>query len=918
MLFYQNCAKLNIVDLEAASKAAEAERIALGKDDETVVVGVNAVPDLKMFFVVDNSGTMKQNQLNLSDSFGAMFDASSSDSLSKFDTTAILISTAQKSSSFSTDKASLDSIATEQKGYTFGMTATSSQFVASMRSALYNFGLLPGDNIGYQLTSSSNPLKYTFLPAPVLGTTTSAASTVSFQPVIRKLASENSAVLETEFKNRLSVLNSERIPLALTGGQYKPLHSDIVDTESGLCAIARILRNPDQTIKSGDLLSFTVVSDENDNDPKGLNCIQSVTQYTGTEDLVDGDCKQRETTISYQSTTTSKAPDSCKLNGNVGYNYKITYAGTNVTTQITYKSVSKAAQYKADYYNLVYKAQSTSYQYLNTNISYYVQTCVDVVSDNLVIGQKCSIGSTPVTASKAGDFTGDCYAFAKSLNSQAVNSAGNVPVCSTVYKSISSCLGTDSNCKVNVTTNDKTVAGLIGSVDVAGCLAKAKSYSDYSSLGVPTCTAAPKTVASCSAAEQAAGCTLISPAVYANTTVVASGDKTVGPNDCMNYAKTLSGNAVSSLADISQCAKIETPQNFNYSGVLSFVDTKTLDGGNTIALNADCGAIKNLAYTKAVAANSAIPATNTCIISGYAKASETSEALTSDCVTQANNRCSNQSLRSCVGTLVVGATTNVTGSLVAFKKVQEDIKCTSKCSDSKLGACNADVSDITVAQYLKNQLGSTVSCTAVTSEIATSKESKVAQLASGIDKICSTSITGVPSYFTQTKGPYRTSSVEIDYVAGTVKDSNGVSSPAKNLVDYIQARSAELSNGSAIFSALVRRPTDTLGAGGSYGTDYESLITQTKGQIGSVLSNDYSVALKDLGRVIKNNIQRTLVMKKMKANQVIKTVFRVVPNNGTLEIIDSALWSQNGASLIFNSGIDLNDGDQFKVEYQNY
>jgi len=921
-VFYQNCAKLNVVDLEAPSRALEAERIALGKDEETVVVGTNAVPDLKMFFVVDNSGTMKQNQLNLSQSFGAMFDAGSSESLSKFDTTAILISTAQKSPSISAEKTTLDLIGNQQKNYSASMTTTTDFFSSSIRSALYNFGFLPGDNIGYQLATESNPLKYTFMPAPVLGVN-ATGNQVSFSSVIRKLASEDSNGLETEFKSRLSVLNSERIPLVLNNGQYVPQNNNVVDAESGLCAIARILRNPNQTIKSGDLLSFTVVSDENDNDPKGLNCIQSMTQYTGNEDLVDGTCAQHETTISYQTTTSTPLPDMCKLNGNQAYNYKLTYPGTpKITTNIQYKAIATAAQYNASYSSVKYTAQSNSYSQLTTNVTYYTQSCVNIVSDGLVIGQKCSINSTPVNGSKVGNYTSDCYGLAKSLNANAVNSAGNTPTCSTSYVATGTACdpNTNANCKITVNYADKTVNNVLGTFDAASCLAQAKTYADYSSSTTPVCTSTPKVVSACSAAEQAAGCSLKTAATYTQKLVTVNGDYTKNATDCFNYAKTLSGNAVSTAADITECSKIETPQNATYTASIKFSDTKAVDGGSTIAVGtADCGAIKSLIIAKAQLASPTIPSSSACAITSIAKASETSvNGSAGDCSTLAANRCATDGLRDCTGTFVAGGSSSATNPVLVYKKVLEDIQCTSKCSDSKLGACEADTSTITVAQYLKNKYGSTATCAASTTEVAATKETKLAQLSADAANICQPTLTGIPTYFTKTKGPYRTSNLEVDYVAGTVKDANGVSAPAKDLVTYIKDRSAELSKGNSIFSALVRRANDPLGQGGSYGADYEKLVTLTNGQIGSVLSNDYSVVLKDLGKVIKANIERTLVLKKMKATQVIKKVSRVNPSTNALEEIDSTQWTQNGANLVFSGSIDLNDGDQFKVEFQNY
>jgi len=999
---FQNCSQpgsINVTDPFKEQREAEAERLAIGADDELVTVGLNQVPDLKMFFVVDNSGTMQKNQFNLSESFGTMFAPSSSGSLSKFDATTFILNTAQKSPSYLSEKATLDKIADEQKNYKADLKLAMNQFVTLVRDASYNYGYLPGDNIGYQIKVAASPTKYEFSPSVVLGEVVDTSNNVSFKPSIRKLASENSTVMESEFKKRLSVLNADRIPLVKDGESYKPEHANVVDSESGLCAVARVLRNPENYFKSGEMVSFTIVSDENDNDPKGLNCVQSVTELTGAEDVVDGECRQRESSISYQTTSAVKGADVCKLNGYSGYNFRFNYVNNKITTDITYKSLTTpakytanytdvtyqvlktAAQYKAPYTELTYKINQYSYQYLYTNITYYNEACYDVISDGLVVGQKCNVVNTQVLGSKEGNFTSDCYAFAKSLSAKAVNTDGYKPVCTTVYKVVGSCNKTDPYCKEIPALVDKKVpTPIVGLLDATACLNKAKTYPDYAAgstpvckdvsktvaacsaeeaaagcavsaaavygpktvnvVGVfntadscltkaasypdflaspaPTCAAKNKVVTTCSAAESAAGCVLSSDPIYGTTSVSAAGDLT-GTNGCYNYAKTLANNAVSSASDVSVCRKVETAQNLVYDSVLNFSEVaRTVDNSVLLAVNSDCGVVKALALAKAQKSVSQLTSSDKCTITAVNKASETLENFASDCSVQADNRCNSQNLRGCTGDFVAGTTVTSNSAVTLFKKVNEDIRCAAKCNYSKMDVCEADkASDMTVAQYLKKKFGETASCIESVKEVAGTEVAKTAVLATDVANVCKPNLQGVPSYFAVTKPAYRTKSVQLDYVAGTVQDGNGQNVPKSDLIGFIKERSQALSNGTIAFSALVRTSKDALGYGGTYGVDYEKLISETKGQLGSVLSNDYSLILKDLSTVLKNSLERTFVLKKMKAHQVIKKV-SLVKANGQLVTVDARDWTQNGATVIFASSLEINDGDQFKIDFANY
>lgn len=919
-MLFQNCAKTSIavIDLEAAAEALEAERIALGADEELVTVGLNGVPDLKMFFVVDNSGTMKENQLNLSDSFGAMFDAGSASSLSKFDTTAYLLSTAQSSPSLETERSLLDQIADRQKTFNFNSAFSVSDYNTLYRTSTQNSGVVPGDNIGFHLLKAAVAPQYTFKVMPVLGVESQSDGSGKWTAAIRKPASADPALMESSFKERLKILDANRIPLVQVGGQYKPENASIVDSESGLCTVARVLRNPESYIKSGDLFSFVIVSDENDNDPAGKTCIQSYKEFTGNEDLVDGVCKKKETTISYKPATVTTTPASCKIDGQKGYNYTISYPNTKYTTTLSYKATLAAAQYTVPLTTLTYQTKTLSYQYLHTSVSFYTETCSDIVSDGIVTGKKCVTNPTPVVASKAGNHTSDCFGLAKSFNSAAVNTAGYLPTCSTSYKASSACSAGDTSCKITETVSNKTVAGLLGVLTAAQCLTKAQTYGDFAMGTTPTCVTSSRTMSSCTAEEVAAGCVKTKEATIGTKVVTVNSDITVSPG-CLNHAKTLSDSASTIVSDVS-CTKNTVVETLSHNGQIAFAETGSLDGGVSVPVG-DCGSLKDLFVGKAQMVKPQIASVSPCAIKGYYAATQANVALQSTCAAQAQSQCTASNLRACTGTLVPEKTTTTLGGQLVFNKVQEALSCSSLCSDSKLGACQSDALPTqTVAQYIEQKYGVGSVCSSGTVDISSGAVNHTAILASQEAGICKPSLEGVPFYFTRTKGPYNLQATEIDFVAGSKKDATGKTVPALGLVDYIKARSAELSQIRPIFTAIVRTETDALGVGGSAGLEYLKLVENGQaGQVASVLSKDYSVALKDLSKVLKEKIERSLVLKKMQAHQIITKVYYVPKGatHGGTELPESK-WQQSGATLNLASDFEIGEGDQFRVEFQNY
>src|SRR5690606_12027500 len=101
-------------------------------------------PNLKVFLIVDNSNTMKANQLNLSDSVRSIF---SKNDLSKYNTEIIVLNTSQI-----VDSASVVNLRSLQS------TNISASNIDYYRN-LNNFGTVPGDLAGVQVVEGDNEIQ---------------------------------------------------------------------------------------------------------------------------------------------------------------------------------------------------------------------------------------------------------------------------------------------------------------------------------------------------------------------------------------------------------------------------------------------------------------------------------------------------------------------------------------------------------------------------------------------------------------------------------------------------------------------------------------------------------------------------------------------------------------------------------------
>lgn len=349
LIFFQNCAQefqidLNKKDLNLPDAVSPQSQFA-----EVSMKDRTEFPQLKMVFVIDNSYSMKAAHLNLQNSFKSMFNGGNSKNLTPFETTAFVITTAQINGQLSNSTYLKLPIIGDPLPTDLTFDSISSQH----RSANLS-GKIAGDIFGFHKIDLSQPSQGItqfdrFLPATTLGIQMNN-QTIGVEKGISKKANEDPTTLIAEFNNRLGLLNPDRnlgvyteslsningISVTTKIGEF----NEVIDKESALCAIARMMRNNEPYFKAGDIASFIIVTDEEEYDVNGSQCLESIKKWNQsnnqniTTNYVDGKCHKEEykTKVNYTKLST---PDKCKTN--YTYGFKATTSYTSVNTKINYQ-----------------------------------------------------------------------------------------------------------------------------------------------------------------------------------------------------------------------------------------------------------------------------------------------------------------------------------------------------------------------------------------------------------------------------------------------------------------------------------------------------------------------------------------------------------------------------------------------------
>jgi len=881
---YQNCSKVQVEDISSqVSNNNPLDVPEVPSEFSKVTVGTSELADLKMLFVVDNSYTMKQNNINLATAFQTLFNSQNSDNLSLFPVTSYLLTVGQKIPAASlTDQLRLDALLNWQVPPDQVTPANLSNFRAPSQ-----LGKIAGDSIGFSIKKSGG--SFAFEPAAVVG----LGADGSIVNSISKSKSESASKLVQDFRDRMTLLQDMNIT------NYEQ-NKDILDNESGLCAVARVLRSSSY-VKAGDLAVLNVFTDENDADVDGKSCLAGYTYSEGNEDLVDGGCETRRSTFNYKIAVPKAAE--CVLGYKNTFDWKVAYSQSETRYSISY---SKYAD--------TYTCPETKFTYQGLTAAKRKRTKITLTYNayKMLDGVKV-VDQAPKTRDLAlvdgYKSSSDCAILAKS-NLAAATEVYVSNTCVPLEEAVSS-LGScrlannvwDPNCiEVSKEARTKTFQGNY-TLPGNSCWAQLQYLDGAYIPGSESCSVTGNTISN-SIYNQ--------PACVRNinaTPTVQSGlsDNLSTQLACDNKAKALGGAVDASHP--ATCTSSQVNVAKTKTGSLNLKDYASVN------VLGECPAdVKAAAYSVAGVTDANSPS---CTITAIPNRAVT-QALASTCAQQADALCAPTSNnRFCV---VNGTNAATTVQQAAALTADENLACTAKCSDSQTGFCKPTTEvpspdpAMSIADYLVEAKKSVVACAVstvgVTPDISKFNGKKNADMAT----LCPAKSPGNLPVYVRIDKTYRFKGFAPDYIAGNAM-VNGVPQPSVNLPTYIAQRATEVFGGQKpIVNIFIRTADDGLGEAGSRGVAYEQLALTVNAQVHSVLSADYSSALKDLSTVVKSKLLRTFKVPNMASQRKVIGV-KWKSQSGVLTLTPQQ-WVQSGASIEIDSSVALALGDELEFEYQ--
>ncbi|MBX7231386.1 MAG: hypothetical protein K1X29_04800 [Bdellovibrionales bacterium] len=876
--------------------------------------GTQGLPSLKLFFIVDNSYTMKSNQVNLSQSFDKIFDSNNSSNLTPFDLTVYLITTAQNSLSYSNPQLNL--LQNYYKNLSQLKNLSLNTVTANERNTFLS-GALPGDIIGYDIKQDVRQNLITFSPAPVLGLKDQGNGTFSFESGIHKTANESPHLVKTDFKNRLALLDPERSPTNIENPNHENLNvkfDELVDSESGLCSIARILRDNDPFVNPGDLPAFIVVTDENDSNPAGDKCVRSYQQFTGQEDLIKGYCETRKTKFEYEVTNSVGS----KCTSNYINGYRLNYEATTQVpkTNITYSTINGyffvSPQTTLSYRKIISK------KYPSTIVRFFLKDCP--IRDGVPVESQCVYNRE--TRTVYNDLAPDCNSMAKAINRNALLNSPYSPTCeSGGLIDRANCSMTNNNCVI-VPSDQNVSLTVVGDFTTSNalCMSRGQQISDvYIHSDYPiTCTLSSNFNGMGPCPNNTPGC--VTQATYANRSYLVDGDFS-SESLCRQKASSLPGAFIDSSHNPS-CTLTSQPtlltKTFNIPFDSSNGSDPLTDPGQPCTPNFR-NQVLNQISTQDDTKN--WPTNGTCTVvqqNSQSKDLSMSSTNANSCRTNSLKECSESSLlkKRCLDEFIPAHSVTERSPFI----INEELTCDSLCKASKTNVCQLSSSpqiteNSTLQEYfLKIKNGA--NCRSSLESRNTVGNPFEDKLLSEANKIC-IPVNGLPTYLVQTGAPYRSNELIVDFVSGSQKIGKNNYAPGKNLTNYIYNRSSELfsANQLPITTVFIRRTNDNVGTGGSIGIAYEELINKMNGKKESVQSDDYSSALINLSQVIKSRIQRSFTLNQLKPYQRIRKVFLRARGTSDWMALEQSDWVASGNTVTINEKVNFNSGDDFQFSY---
>lgn len=874
-------------------------------------------PPLDLFFIIDNSASMKANQVNLSQSFQNIF-TSNQGNLSQFNTTVYVYSTAS----------------TLNPGNEMNVPTRAPSSISFIPTdTVANLASVPGNIFGIydNLTGiyGTAPFSAYFNPAAVLDMDADAGHVInSFQiPSAATSTNYNSAVTSAtqKFTNRLGYLNPTN--------QYA--YGYETNISSGLCSMSRILRHAhDQNlIGSGDAAAFIMVSDDDDRlnvrNDSGNQCTESV---LGGSSYVDGTCGHYEQDYNYNTTAT------------------LTY---QTGTQFTYESGTRINYSYPSSENCVinyqdgYKFTST-YDLVQTQVSY--SSCTQL-ADGFCLSQ------ANVSILLAGNYAsggGVCNQNMTSLVSNpmsgtaftctAANQAGLTgPSGVDANTSGQSCSQATANSLAGL--NKINVSCTLGSLDIyqgktvyGQAVGTCTNFCSGNSVTYKSCVLTNTNVNSTSAT-LALGTNGIT---SCNSSCPSSDSAVCGNSTISNYISSLHVNAVcnptaptspaTSVLTLSQASDV----NENFYACNTSISGLSIAQGNAAVcagasnMNACIQSLQHGANTLPLcqlnSPSSQPTATysagvlvdvgcNTSCANSSGLCSSTPYATVKDFIHGTKNN------GVCLSSANGGLKTYTLKFQPAFAKSST---CSALCSSTVTGSCDGAGwgagGGSTVAQYISH-IGGDTTCNSPSTRYVSDTPKFIVDSASsytdasqgsgaGTSNAC-VSFPQSPSFALTNSAPYFLASAT-NYVAG---DSTHKAADFQNFV-VSQSQQVLGANNPLSLSLIVHTASDNLPSGTDISTQYINLAGALGStQISGVTSNYNSALAGTSNYIIASTLYQYVLPVSSDKKVISVSVMR--KNTATWVLLTSGQWSWSGQTLSLGQSLALNIGDQVSYKFES-
>lgn len=959
ILFFQNCSPVAVQDTTDPSLIALLDTQEL----EAVLGDESTIPPLKLFFVVDNSNTMAANNIALAQSFQEMFKGSEASSLSKFDTSVYLMSTAQnifagaEPSSIGSEVSRSSPIVSQYLSRNLASWSKKTTSEINTERAPLNSGRISGDLLGFEFIAKKNVIStaaddIAVLPVPTVDFKNSnGGEGLTAVLGIHKPRGGSIEELSREVSERLKTLNPNGYVKSVIDQNDIEKARLTVSEESGLCAISRVLKNHSRFMANEDQAAFVVVSDEDDMYSHGKNCIDGFRSELAPNQPLIGTCQGKKTQFSFTHPVTNIKMNAVrtKLNFSIKKpdSYRFSYSLT---------SGGSPASCKARYYT-DFQVSYNIYP-IQTRIKYYTYSVADEIKtysnqlEKIVSAQDLSSCTEAALVPHLGNSNFVEYAVAgykPSCTLEVLTSASPIAQSKTLNYSLikpeSPAINSDCSpqvvSKLTISPANRLVSGSCKITQIylkestSAVLATGGSSADCSTVTQNFCATVLPASASGGVCNEA-NRVVYTAAVLPTTTV--KNDLSVPTSSMLTCDSACSSTSLCSSTSFASVKDylasrhntvVSNISNCSVSSTMTVGATSSLsrvDKSSSLACDSQCALSKDIC-----------PSKGTKTVKEFLE--ETYKGTVTNClrsddaiaVYDTNHAESLTCDQSCAGSLICAnsPTLNVeqhlrsTASLVGYDVVScqalpqaqgrvdisknEELSCSMPCSGTSLCVSSAD----TVEKYLA-QTESALRNKAINSCAA----SVVANTPYSVNKVGATinTICAANEIFTPDVNSSPTMVPKVDFV------SSGQNGQPMDLVSYIQSQQKLLFGDTQfLYSAFVVRNEAERNASlnQSIGTKYIQLADSVGGSVYPVNATSYAPALKDLSAVIKKKLDRTVVFKELMGNEKIVAVWlRKSQDSNWQRLTDGAQWSAAGRTVTLDPSVQFEFGDSIKINYK--